>query len=79
VFKANVPVRIDVHSDHNSHTLRDDIDLFVVDPTGMEVASDVRIDADCHVVFTPLQSGSYRVIVRNIGVVSNRSHVTIKQ
>jgi hypothetical protein len=78
-FKSGAMVEIWVKSDHNTHTLQDDVDLFVLDPSGLPVAQDTRIDADCYVQFMPPQTGSYRVILHNIGRVSNRSHVTYKQ
>jgi len=48
-----------------------DLDLFLADPEGEQVASDVSLDDDEFVSFTARRTGTYTVEVRNLGNVWN--------
>jgi hypothetical protein len=73
-FNAGRVVEITVTSDLNS-----DMDLFVMDALGRMVASDTSIGPNSHVTFTPLQSGTYQLVVANVSQIPNRSHVRYRQ
>jgi hypothetical protein len=69
-FNQGQTVEITVTSDMNT-----DVDLFVNDPRGIMVTADTRISKDCFVRFSAPVSGNYRVTVRNLGMIRNRSRV----
>ncbi len=48
-----------------------DVDLFVFDPDGNEVAKDEHFSKDAFVSFVPKQTGAYRVEVKNLGEGEN--------
>lgn len=70
VYFTTKTTEVTVTSDHNS-----DVDLYIEDSGGRQLASDVSIGPNSRIVFTPPRSGSYRLIVVNLGPISNRSHV----
>lgn len=49
-----------------------DIDLYLDDLEGIELANDVGEPKDCEIAFTPLKAKIYRVSVINVGPGSNR-------
>jgi hypothetical protein len=69
-FAANHWVTISVTSDFNT-----DVDLYVFDDRGAQIASDIRPDRDCFVNFRAPRSGMYRIEVVNLGRGPNRSKV----
>jgi hypothetical protein len=73
-FQAGKPVEITVTSDHNT-----DVDLFVFDQFGRQVASDESLGPNSFVRFVPAQTGRYRLEVVNLGPLPNRSHVRYRQ
>jgi hypothetical protein len=73
-FQAGKMVEITVTSDHDS-----DMDLFVYDPFNRLVAQDVSIGPNSFVSFIPTQAGMYRLEVRNVSTMPNRSHVRYRQ
>lgn len=64
--------RVTVRLDGDGDT---DLDIFVFDPSGTEVARDISIDDDESASFTAQRAGTYRVEVRNLGNVWNRYEI----
>jgi hypothetical protein len=52
-----------------------DVDVFVFDPDGNEIAADEHVSKDAFVSFLPKSSGSYRIEVRNLGPGENECTV----
>src|SRR5262245_53805017 len=48
-----------------------DVDVFVFDPDGREIAKDEHVSKDAFVSFLPKTSGMYRIEVRNLGQGDN--------
>ncbi len=69
-FAANRWVTITVTSD-----LDTDVDLYVFDDRGVQIASDTRFGRDCFVNFRAPRTGLYRIEVVNLGRGFNRSVV----
>jgi hypothetical protein len=59
-FNDGTKVEIWVTSEEDS-----DIDLFVFDENGSKVASDERIDKNCHVTFKPQRTQTYKIDIQN--------------
>jgi hypothetical protein len=59
-FNQGVNAEIWVSSEKDS-----DVDLFVFDDTGKEVAKDDGLSKDCHVSFTPERTQMYKVSIQN--------------
>lgn len=55
-----------------------DVDLFVIDPAGNEIAMDTAISKDCFVSFFVPRDGNYRVEVENLGPGRVHARVTIR-
>jgi hypothetical protein len=53
-----------------------DVDLFVEDANGEEVAVDDRVSKDCLVAFVPKADGDYKIKVVNLGQGDNKGVVT---
>lgn len=53
-----------------------DVDIFVFEADGKEIAKDEHVSRDAFVSFTPKASGTYRIEVRNLGQGENM--VTVK-
>jgi hypothetical protein len=71
-FAGGVTARIIVIGDG-----RTDLDLFVYDQFGNEVARDDDTTDDCAVVFIPA-GGAYTIKVKNLGAVPNRYRMVVK-
>jgi hypothetical protein len=54
---------------------KSDVDVFVFDPDGNEIAADEHISKDAFVSFLPKASGAYRIEVRNLGPGENECTV----
>jgi hypothetical protein len=59
-FEAGVRAEIWVTSDRDT-----DVDIFVYDSSGREVVRDDGDSKDCHVVFRPMRTQTYKVVVAN--------------
>lgn len=57
-----------------------DVDLFIFDPNGQQIASDILVspDARCEVQSVP-GGGNFRVMVKNLGPGQARSTVTVRR
>jgi hypothetical protein len=69
-FAANRWVTISVTSDFQT-----DVDLYVFDDRGVQIAADTRPDPDCFVNFRAPRTGMYRIEIVNLGPGPNRSVV----
>jgi Bacterial pre-peptidase C-terminal domain len=58
-------------------TTKSDVDLYVFDPDGKEVAKDDSIGPDGFVAFKATKPGKYKVEVRNLGPGANTSTVLV--
>ncbi|MCI0681265.1 MAG: hypothetical protein L0Y71_04105 [Gemmataceae bacterium] len=59
-----------------------DVDVYVFDPDGNEIAKDEHLSKDCFVSFMPKAAGVYRIEVRNLGEGDNTctmKHTTLEQ
>jgi hypothetical protein len=59
-----------------------DVDLFVLDPEGNEIAKDEHLSKDAFVSFMPKADGVYRIEVRNLGEGDNTctvKHTTLEE
>jgi hypothetical protein len=72
-FVVGVAVQVHVIGDGDT-----DLDLFVYDPLGREVANDVGPTDTCYVRFTPLAAGKYTIKIKNLGGVFNRYALVVK-
>jgi hypothetical protein len=60
-FKQGVRAEIRIISEKNT-----DIDMWVYDDRGMQVAEDTRFDKDCYVTWIPDRTQTYKIKVANI-------------
>jgi hypothetical protein len=58
-------------------TMKSDVDLFVFDPDGKEVAKDASPGADGFVAYKAEKPGKYKVELRNLGPGANTSTVLV--
>lgn len=52
-----------------------DVDVFIVDPDGNEIAADEHVSRDAFVSFLPETSGTYRIEVHNLGPGENECRI----
>jgi hypothetical protein len=55
-----------------------DLDLFVYDEIGHPIAADEGPTDDCRVCFCPRWTGPFRIVVRNLGPVSNVYAIAVR-
>jgi hypothetical protein len=72
-FVVGVATQVHVVGDGDT-----DLDLFVYDPLGREVANDVGPTDNCYVRFTPTMAGKYTIKIKNLGGVFNRYALVVK-
>jgi plastocyanin len=53
-----------------------DVDLYVDDPSGKQIAQDISTSKDCTVTFTAALTGTYTLVVDNLGNQENQCEVT---
>jgi hypothetical protein len=53
-----------------------DVDLYIDDPTGKQIAQDTSTSKDCLVTFQPAQAGFYTLVLDNLGNAANSCQVT---
>jgi hypothetical protein len=70
---AGRPIQVLVTGDGDT-----DLDVFIENPFGIQVAADIGPTDNCFVRFTPLFNGKYTVKVKNLGRIANRYAMTIK-
>jgi plastocyanin len=70
-FTAGTTVTIQVKSKFTG-----DVDLYVDDPSGKQVAQDTSVSKDCLVTLTITQTGTYTLVVDNLGKIENECEVT---
>lgn len=68
---AGKTISIRVVSDFNT-----DVDCFLDDPSGVQVAEDTSGSKDCHITYRVMQSGYHTIVVDNLGTTANRCTVT---
>jgi hypothetical protein len=72
-FQAGKAVDVTVTSEQQS-----DVDLYIVDSGGHELAADVSIGPNSFIRFIPPYTGRYQLRVVNLGPFSTRSHVSFR-
>jgi hypothetical protein len=70
-LNANTTVTIRVLSDFGT-----DVDCYLDNPGGQQVALDTSISKDCHITYRVMQSGYHTIVVDNLGNIANRCTVT---
>ena len=72
-FVGGVPTAIAIHGDGDT-----DLDIFVYNSAGQVVARAIGLSDREVVTFTPPVTGSYRVEVRNLGIVWNQYSIAMR-
>ncbi len=70
-FHKGTTATIHVKSDKNT-----DVDLYVDNPSGVQIREDITVGKDCTVTFQVPESGDYTLVVDNLGNEDNRCVVT---
>ena len=73
-FDAGKSVYVSVSGDGDT-----DLDLYIYDENGNLIKSDTDSDDECFCKFTPLWTGKFTIIVKNLGSVCNRYRLRIVQ
>jgi hypothetical protein len=70
-LKAGSTVTINVISEQNT-----DVDCYLDDPSGKQVAQDISFSKDCFIVYQVQQTGYHTIVVDNLGPIANKCTVS---
>jgi hypothetical protein len=72
-FPAGKKAHLTIKSDKKS-----DVNLFVYDAAGKEVAKDDSPGPDCDLTFTPKEAGKFTLVIRNLGPGDNKANLKVE-